>query len=255
MNANREFSLPDDWRDCSLFLDFDGTLVDLAASPDAVLVAPGLVQLLAAVAAQLDGRLAIVSGRPVAQLDAMLAPLKLATAGVHGAERRDASGDWHYASAPSLDAARRHLRPLVEAHNGLLLEEKRGAVALHYRLAPALEEACMLAMRAAQAACPGTVVLHGKMVLELKPAGVNKGAVVADFLREAPFQGHRPIFIGDDTTDEAAIIHAQQVGGIGIKIGAGASAAHHRVATPQALHALLVQAASNAAPILQGDPS
>lgn len=245
-----DFTLPDDWRDCALFLDFDGTLVDLAASPDAVMVAPGLAQLLAAVAAQLDGRLAIVSGRPVAQIDTMLAPLTLAAAGVHGAERRDANGDWHYANTPSLDQARLHLRPLVEAHSGLLLEEKRGAMALHYRLAPALEAACMQAMRAAQAACPGTVLLHGKMVLELKPAGVDKGAVLAEFLQEPPFKGHRPLFIGDDTTDEAAIIYAQQVGGIGVKVGAGASAAHHRVATPQALHALLAQAA-----ILQGDLS
>ncbi|WP_432381011.1 trehalose-phosphatase [Duganella sp. P38] len=244
------FTLPDDWRDCALFLDFDGTLVDLAPSPEAVVVALGLTQLLAAVAAQLDGRLAIVSGRPVAQIDAMLAPLTLAAAGVHGAERRDANGVWHYASAPSLDPALLHLRPLVASHDGLLLEEKRGALALHYRLAPALEAACMQAMRAAQAACPGTVLLHGKMVLELKPAGIDKGAVLAAFLQEPPFKGHRPLFFGDDTTDEAAIIYAQQVGGIGVKVGAGASAAHHRVAEPQALHALLAQAA-----ILQGDLS
>lgn len=245
-----DFTLPADWRDFALFLDFDGTLVELAASPEAVVVAPGLPQLLAAVAAQLDGRLAIVSGRPVAQIDAMLAPLTLAAAGVHGAERRDANGAWHYASTPSLALALPYLRPLVAAHDGLLLEEKRGALALHYRLAPALESACVQAMRAAQAACPGTVLLHGKMVLELKPAGIDKGAVLAAFLQEPPFKGHRPIFIGDDTTDEAAIIYAQQVGGIGVKIGAGASAAHHCMAEPQALHALLAQAA-----ILQGESS
>ena len=110
--------------------------MDLAETPDTVVVAPGLVQVLASLAERLQGRLAIVSGRPIAQIDAMLAPLKLPVAGVHGAERRDYNGQLHVAKAPSLDAAQLILRALVLAHDGLLLEEKRGALALHYRLAP-----------------------------------------------------------------------------------------------------------------------
>lgn len=231
-----------DWLDGALFLDFDGTLVDLAATPDAVVVAPGLVQVLASLADRLQGRLAIVSGRPIDQIDAMLAPLKLPVAGVHGAERRDYNGQLHIATAPSLEGALLILRTLVMAHDGLLLEEKRGALALHYRLAPGLRQQCEDAMAAALAAAPGTVLLHGKMVLELKPAATNKGSAVAEFLQEAPFKGYKPVFVGDDTTDEAGIAYAQQLGGIGVKIGAGPSAAQARLATPQALHAQLARA-------------
>ncbi|KQQ45372.1 trehalose phosphatase [Duganella sp. Leaf126] len=250
--ATEDFHL-NQWLDGAVFLDFDGTLVELAETPDTVLVAPGLVQVLAALAAKLEGRLAIVSGRPIAQIDAMLAPLKLPVAGVHGAERRDHAGQLHIASAPSLDAAQAILRALVLAHDGLLLEEKRGALALHYRLAPGLRGQCEQAMAAALAAAPGTVLLHGKMVLELKPAATNKGSAVAEFLQEAPFKGRRPVFVGDDTTDEAGIAYAQQLGGVGVKIGAGPSAARCRLASPQALHAQLAQAAASTSPTSEGD--
>ncbi|MET0264485.1 MAG: trehalose-phosphatase [Duganella sp.] len=230
--------------DGALFLDFDGTLVELAATPDAVVVAPGLVQVLAALSERLQGRLAIVSGRPIDQIDAMLAPLKLPVAGVHGAERRDAQGQLHIASAPRLDTALLILRTLVMEHDGLLLEEKRGALALHYRLAPGLRPDCERAMEAACAATPGTVLLHGKMVLELKPGATNKGTALAAFLQEEPFKGRLPVFVGDDTTDEAGIAYAQQLGGVGVKIGVGPSAAQQRLASPQALHVQLAQAAT-----------
>jgi trehalose 6-phosphate phosphatase len=247
MTETADFNLVD-WLDGAVFLDFDGTLVDLAATPDAVVVAPGLIQVLASLADRLQGRLAIVSGRPIAQIDAMLAPLKLPVAGVHGAERRDYNGQLHIATAPSLEGALLILRALVMAHDGLLLEEKRGALALHYRLAPGLRPQCEAAMAAALAAAPGTVLLHGKMVLELKPAATNKGSAVAEFLQEAPFKGYKPVFVGDDTTDEAGIAYAQQLGGIGVKIGAGPSAAQARLVSPQALHALLARASQTHLP-------
>jgi len=241
-HADSPFLLAD-WRGCSLFLDFDGTLVELAETPDAVLVPPGLVQVLATLRARLGGRLAIISGRPIAQIDAMLAPLALPVAGVHGAERRGADGVLHCLAAPPLDAARRCLQALVDANPALLLEEKRGALALHYRLAPALQQQCEQTMAAALEASPGMLLLRGKMVLELKPAASDKGTAMAAFLQEAPFAGHVPLFAGDDTTDEAAIAYAQQAGGIGIKIGAGPSAARRRLASPAALRAQLAQAA------------
>ncbi|OEZ96253.1 trehalose-phosphatase [Duganella phyllosphaerae] len=234
-----------EWLDGAVFLDFDGTLVDLAETPDTVMVAPGLVQVLATLRERLQGRLAIVSGRPIAQIDAMLAPLKLPVAGVHGAERRDYNGQLHIAKAPSLDAAQLILRALVLAHDGLLLEEKRGALALHYRLAPDLRVQCEQAMEAALIASPGTVLLHGKMVLELKPATVNKGSAVAEFLQEEPFKNCLPVFVGDDTTDEAGIAYAQQLGGVGVKVGAGPSAARCRLDSPQALHVQLAHAAQS----------
>lgn len=233
-----------DWPDCSLFLDFDGTLVDLADTPDTVVVAPGLVQALTTLRDKLGGRLAIVSGRPIEQIDAMLAPLKLPAAGVHGAERRAANGELHYAVTLPLDNARRRLQPLVTHNPDLLLEEKRGALALHYRLAPGLKTVCEQAMQAALEDSPGMVLLHGKMVLELKPAASTKGSAVAAFMKETPFQGHKPVFAGDDTTDEAGIAYAQQAGGMGVKIGAGPSAALRRLASPQDLRAQLMQAAT-----------
>ena len=233
-----------DWPDCSLFLDFDGTLVDLADTPDTVVVAPGLVQALAALRDKLGGRLAIVSGRPIEQIDAMLAPLKLPAAGVHGAERRAADGQLHYITVLPLDNARSRLQPLVDQYPDLLLEEKRGALALHYRLAPELKALCEQTMQAALDDSPGMVLLHGKMVLELKPASSTKGSALAAFMREAPFKGHKPVFAGDDTTDEAGIAYAQQAGGMGVKIGAGPSAALRRLASPQDLRAQLMQAAT-----------
>jgi trehalose 6-phosphate phosphatase len=232
-----------DWLDCSLFLDFDGTLVELAPTPEEVLVAPDLVEVLAALQDKLDGRVAIVSGRPIGQIDAKLAPLKLAVAGVHGAERRSADGTLHYAPAPSLLAAQLCAQRLVDQHPGLRLEDKRGALALHYRQAPQLEALCKRAMLAALQQCPGMVLLHGKMVLELKPAGSTKGTALHDFMQEAPFSGHRPLFAGDDTTDEAGFAYAQQVGGLGLKIGPGLSVAQYRLATPQELRAELAHAA------------
>ena len=124
------FSLRD-WLDGSLFLDFDGTLVELADTPEAVVVAPGLVDVLGLLQEKFGGRLAIVTGRPIEQIDAMLAPLTLPVAGVHGAERRGADGALHYAPAPAPSLLTMQLRAqqLVNAHPGLRLEEKRGALA------------------------------------------------------------------------------------------------------------------------------
>jgi trehalose 6-phosphate phosphatase len=150
----------------------------------------------------------------------------------------------HYAVTLPLDNARQRLQPLVALHPDLLLEEKRGALALHYRLAPELQALCEQAMRAALEDSPGMVLLHGKMVLELKPAASTKGSAVAAFMQETPFQGHKPVFAGDDTTDEAGIAYAQQAGGMGVKIGAGPSAALRRLASPQELRVQLMQAAT-----------
>jgi len=237
------FSLGD-WLDGSLFLDFDGTLVELADTPEAVIVAPGLVEVLGALQKKLGGRLAIVTGRPIEQIDAMLAPLKLAVAGVHGAERRSADGSLHYAAAPSMLAMASCAQALVARYPDLRLEEKRGALAVHYRQAPQLGTLVKQAMREALEQCPGMVLLDGKMVVEVKPAGSTKGTALGDFMQEVPFAGHRPVFIGDDTTDEAGIAYAQQYGGLGVKIGAGSSAAWQRLATPQALREALTQAAT-----------
>jgi trehalose 6-phosphate phosphatase len=240
--TNTQFKLLE-WLDCALFLDFDGTLVDLAATPDEVVVAPELVDALRVIRDRLDGRLAIVSGRPIAQIDAMLATLTLPVAGVHGMERRAADGMLHYAPIPSYSAVQACALHLATLHPRLRVEQKRGALALHYRQAPELERLCKSEMLSAIRDCPGMLLLHGKMVIEAKPAGASKGTAIHDFLAEAPFIGRRPVFAGDDATDEAGFTYVQEAGGLALKIGAGPSAARHRIATPQALRAELVHAA------------
>ncbi len=220
---------------CALFLDFDGTLVDLAPEPDAVVVPPGLVDTLAGIRARLGGALAVVSGRAVAAIDTFLHPLDLPVAGVHGSERRDGEGRMTLAPTPRLDRVEQAAAALVNAHPGLALEAKRGALALHYRQAPQLETLCREAMQAAVAASPGLVLLEGKMVFEAKSAGASKGLAIEAFLRETPFVGRRPVFFGDDSTDEAGFAAAQQAGGIGVKVGAGATQAQHRIAGPDRL--------------------
>lgn len=231
----------------ALFLDFDGTLVELAPQPEDIVVPPELITLLQQIHRASDGALAIVSGRPMEQLDFFLAPLRLPMAGVHGAERRSADGRVIQQPVADVHHLRERLLPLVTAHPALQLELKRGALALHYRHAPQLEQRCVEAMTEALKHEPGLSMLQGKMVVEAKPL-VNKGDAVSAFLHEPPFQGRRPVFIGDDVTDEAgfAVAQVEAMHGLGIKVGAGASQAHVRVADPAAVLALLRQALASA---------
>jgi trehalose 6-phosphate phosphatase len=216
----------------ALFLDFDGTLVDLAEQPHLVVVPAGLVKTLGALAGHLGGAMAVVSGRPIGQLDDFLRPLQFPAAGVHGAERRRADGETTLLATEPLDDVERAARALAAQHAGLLVETKRGSVALHYRQAPELEALCLATLQAA-AESPGLALLHGKMVIEVKPAGVNKGRAIEDFMREAPFAGRTPLFVGDDVTDEAGFTSVQGLGGVGVKIGPGATLATHRINGPQ----------------------
>ncbi|MDO8064658.1 trehalose-phosphatase [Janthinobacterium sp. SUN206] len=226
----------------AVFLDFDGTLVDLAPTPDGVRLEAGVIEALALLAERHGGALALISGRPVTQIDAMLAPLVLPVAGVHGVERRGADGTFSVAATPDVSPVLARAQALAAMHPGLLVERKRGAVALHYRLAPELEQLCMQEMTAAVQACPGVLLLHGKMVLEAKPSATDKGGAIAAFMQEAPFAGRRPVFAGDDTTDEAGFAYVQQAGGQGVKVGSGPSAATLRLASPRALRAALLAA-------------
>lgn len=230
--------------DCALFLDFDGTLVDIAPRPDQVVVTAQLLAALATLQRRLDGRLAIVSGRPVAELDRMLAPLALPAAGVHGMERRSVDGVLRQLPAPDFTAVRSQAHALAGRHPGLWVEEKHGALALHYRQAPELQTLCVETMGEAVRSSLGLLLMEGKMIVEIKAAGVSKGTAIRDFLAEAPFAGYRPLFIGDDTTDEAGFDHVQRVGGIGLKVGPGPSVAGWRIASSQAVRAALAQAAA-----------
>lgn len=220
---------------CALFLDFDGTMVDIAPQPQAVEVPEPLILLLQDLHRHLDGAVAVISGRPIAQLDTFLQPLKMAAAGVHGTERRGADGRMHLLHTHPLDHVEEAACELAAQHPGLIVENKRGSLALHYRMAPGLEALCIRTMEDAVAESPGLALLRGKMVIEAKPGGASKGRAIEDFLEEAPFAGRKPVFIGDDVTDEAGFSTVQRLGGVGIKVGEGRSVAHRRLSDPGAL--------------------
>lgn len=220
---------------CALFLDFDGTMVEIAPQPHAVHVPEPLLAVLREVTVFLDGAVAVISGRPIRQLDAFLAPLQLPVAGVHGAERRGADGRLHLLDTHPLDHVQEAACGLAAQHPGLLVEHKRGSLALHYRQRPELEDLCLATMAQAVAESPGITLLRGKMVAEAKPGGITKGLAIEAFLREPPFAGRVPVFIGDDVTDEAGFATVQRLGGVGVKVGEGQSAAARRVPDPAAL--------------------
>jgi trehalose 6-phosphate phosphatase len=211
------------WSDrWALFLDVDGTLLDIAAHPDDVRTTPRLKLLLRRALTRLGGSVALVSGRSIANLDQLFSPLILPAAGLHGVERRSADGAVHYSMAMDdrLHAVKQRLMGFAERHPGLLLEDKGAAIALHYRNAPVLGEPCRDIMREmAHAAGPEFHVQEGKMVLELKPSGQDKGTAVQRFMREPPFAGRKPIFIGDDVTDEDGFAAVNALGGLSIRVG------------------------------------
>ncbi|MCJ7798629.1 MAG: trehalose-phosphatase [Polaromonas sp.] len=219
----------------ALFLDFDGTLADLAPQPEAVQLVADLIPVLTQLAAQLNGALAIVSGRRLADLDGFLAPLQLPSAAEHGAQRRVAQGQVICLASPDLQAVVRLATALAARHAGLRVEIKSAAVALHYRHAPELQTLAQQVMRDAAHGTPGLELLCGKSVFEVKPAGISKGTAIEAFMASAPFAGRRPLFAGDDVTDEAGFSAVQRLGGQGIKVGEGRSLARFRCPSPDAL--------------------
>lgn len=231
----------------ALFLDFDGTLADLAPQPGAVQVTAELIPTLAQLAVRLGGALAIVSGRTLTDLDRFLEPLQLAAAAEHGSQRRQANGQVISAAAPDLQEVVRRAAALAARHPGLYLEIKSAAVALHYRQAPDLETLALRVMREAANSTPGAELLHGKCVFEIKPAGVSKGTAIEAFMGEMPFVGRLPLFAGDDVTDEAGFSVVQFLGGQGIKVGEGVTLARHRCAAPAVLRQWLQAACQDSA--------
>lgn len=234
--------------DWAFFLDVDGTLLELAATPDAIHVDAALPALLMALHQASAGAVALVSGRALADLDRRLGVPALAKAGQHGLERRDAAGRlWLHAAPPrakyAIEAA---LAPLLERHRGLLLEDKGLTLALHYRQAPELAD-CVnrLMCRLVAEAGDGLVVQEGKCIVEVKPGGVDKGTAVAEYLAEPPFLGRRPVFIGDDKNDEHAFAAVNARGGISIGVGAGDFCARYRLPDVSAVRAWLRGALAN----------
>ncbi len=218
--------------DWAYFLDVDGTLIDIADTPEAVRVDDALLDLIARLQRASGGAVALVSGRALSFLDQRLGGLRLPLAGQHGLERRDAAGRlWVHAAPPSAKAAiKAALAPVLARHPGLLLEDKGLTLALHYRLAPRLASyAHRLMRRLADAADAGLEVQRGRRVAEIKPCGTDKGAAVAAYLTEPPFAGRRAVFIGDDRNDEHGFAEVNRRDGISIRVGKGASCARYRL--------------------------
>lgn len=214
----------------AFFLDFDGTLVDLAPRPDAVRMSDPTRRVLARLAAASRQAVAVVSGRQLVDVEQMLHPLMLAVSGGHGLERRNARGQV-VAGAVDKDRLERiggHLTSFAGEHEGLLVERKTGSVTLHFRARPELEDRSVaLAERLAEA--EQVKLLRGKMVVELLATRRTKADAIAEFMREQPFRGRVPVFAGDDVTDEAGFAHVAAAGGVTIKVGPGPTAAQHRV--------------------------
>ena len=229
----------------ALFLDFDGCLVEIAPRPDAVVVPPGLPPVLDRLHSQLQGALALISGRAADNLRAFLPGFGGAVAGSHGAELSWPGQPVQPVQAPRFDMAAllEHVRQLAAPHPALLVEPKPHGVALHYRAAPELERWVQDEMAALADDFPMLALQPAKMAVELRPAGAGKDQALRRLMAQAPFAGRRPVFAGDDTTDEAAIVAAQAQGGIGIKVGPGDSAARHRLRDPAAVLRWLEDAA------------
>lgn len=233
-----------------LFLDVDGTLIDIAPTPDAARVAPGLPTLLMDACRALGGALALVSGRPIATLDLLFAPRRWAAAGLHGLERRDATGCLHGAAVahPGLCEVRDLLVAAVADAPGALLEDKGVTLAVHYRAVPAREPQLRRAVHAAAAQLGAAFhVLEGDHVLEIKPAAANKADAIRAFLAEPPFAGRRPIFVGDDVTDLDGFAVVEGAGGLSVAVGDRVEA-QRRVASPRDVHALLADLAEGREP-------
>lgn len=235
-------TIPTPRLDWAYFFDIDGTLVDIAESPERVNVDAALRRLIETLHRSAGGAVALVSGRAIADIDALFPGSALPVAGQHGAERRDGAGTvTHHARLPAqFPQLRSELSDLVKRHAGLRLEDKGFSLALHYRQAPQLGGFVHRVMRSLHARRRKNLHLQvGKRVVELLPAGSNKGSAVLEFMKEPPFRGRTPVFIGDDVTDEAAFAIVNRLGGHSVKVGPGPTTARWRLADVAAVRGWL----------------
>jgi trehalose 6-phosphate phosphatase len=224
-------------KNSALFLDIDGTLLDMARTPEAVTVPDGLRAALETLQDALKGALAFVSGRSLAAIDRLFAPLKCPAIGCHGAELRGADGKVRTLAGPMPAPVRDLLQRLVESHPGTLLEDKVYTLALHYRLAPEALPALEAALKDHQALFEAekVVLQQGKAVIEAKPLGIDKGVGLRALLGEPPFQGRMPVFGGDDTTDMDVFQILPQLGGKSFSVGRRFEGVDYHFASPRAV--------------------
>ncbi len=208
---------PSQW---ALFLDIDGTLIDLAETPESIVVPAGLPADLHRLSARLGGALALVTGRALPFADQLFRPYVFPIAGLHGSERRDATGmTTRVEVGAEFETLKAALAREAQQWPGVLIENKGAAVAAHYRRAPEQREVVEAAMeRYLDMAGDDFTLQHGKMVVEIRPARASKGHALMAYLNEAPFQDRKPIAIGDDVTDEAMFRVVNELGGHSIRI-------------------------------------
>jgi trehalose 6-phosphate phosphatase len=208
---------------CAILLDIDGTLLDLAPTPREVWVPPGLAKTLNRLLARTSGALALVSGRSLNDIDLIFAPEQFPAVGGHGAEMRVSPDSEAVAThAPPMDKElKRRLAAIAKLSPGILLEDKGYSLALHYRLAPHAEKAIYAAVSLIRADLPNAPieVLPGKCVCEIKHSGFNKASGVLELMTHEPFKGRRPLFIGDDVTDESVFAIMPDIGGLAFSVG------------------------------------
>jgi len=214
--------LPKGQGNWAIFLDIDGTLLEIAEHPDLVNPTPRLIELLARLYDVIGGAIALISGRPIADIDKLFGPLQVPVAGLHGLERRDAAGKLHRYNFNDFQITKikEKLTEFARENSGIFVEDKGPAVALHFRGAPELEARIEDHIRQLTPLLePDFQVVSGKMVFEIKPLGSNKGTAISAFMQELPFEGRQPVFVGDDVTDEDGFEVVNRLGGHSIGVG------------------------------------
>ncbi len=224
-----------------LFLDFDGTLVDIAPTPDEIDVPQQLISLLDGLDRTLEGRLALVSGRAIASIETHLPSFSGIVVGGHGAERRDKGGRVVRLAGCDEDIGRAHdwARQVQADHPDIRAELKRTGAAIHFRQATHLEAAARAAAMTYLETCEDMALQEAHMTIEVRPKAANKARAVEALMQREPFAGHRPIFAGDDQTDIPAMDFCRAADGIAISVNAIHPGADIQMASPRAVRALL----------------
>ncbi len=229
----------------ALFLDIDGTLLDLARTPDSVVVPGELQRALVRLAEDLHGGLAFVSGRSLIAIDRLFAPLRTAAVGCHGVEVRGLDGRVRTMAPPVAENVRTLFRDLTARHPGVLLEDKVYGLALHYRLAPEALPALQASLDAHQdmLSAARITLVHGKSVIDARPIGIDKGVGLRALMAQPPFAGRPVIFGGDDVTDMDVFRILPQIGGTGFSVGKAYPGAEYIFPSPLAVRQWLTRLA------------
>lgn len=217
----------------ALFTDFDGTLVSIAPRPDQVIIPPAVFTAVRQLQLKTGGATAIITGRSLLSINDLLPLEGLAMAGSHGAEWQ-LHGESHSVGqiTSAFDPIRPALNKFAQDHN-LLLEDKSFAIAVHFRQAPELEPRLDEFLQTLVTSTSPLTVMQGKAIREVKPKTIDKGTAITRFMQQAPFAQRKPLYLGDDVTDEAGFECVNQSGGMSIKVGPGPTCAQHRLANPE----------------------